>query len=472
MTTNCISVFISISWSRVTLMLLSTIACCVSDALTLTSGQRIPSRKRAANSIQNIEYGDGGEDQRFNSQKLKSLFDLSAVEDWGVQQGLKEHHLETLYKVVMNSPIPFTEILPEESLLEPEQLLQSHMSLEERLMKAGFPKRHAMSINNAFGYTCSIVRAQESNGGYKFVVSVASGKLVETVLIRHKRNNGSVRYTVCVSSQVGCAKKCSFCATGTMGLQGQLTSGEILEQVFLAKNYLLQLSSTTLNGEGESIEASRYHNRRQHLPQIRNCVFMGMGEPFDNYDEVHEALRGLTHQRLFGLKAKRVTVSTVGASAQKIRKLADEAPQVSLALSLHSAKQESRLKLIPAASANPIDSLGKALDYHSIKNGCQGAMIEYLLIDGVNDSDDEVEALAKFCIERNDNGAGKVFVNLIPYNPTFAGNSFGYETPSDNRIFAFHNRLKELGVNSLVRWSSASGRDANGACGQLVLSPS
>ena len=147
MTNNFISFFITISWSRVTLMLLSTIACCVSDALTLTSGQRIPSRKRAANSIQNIEYGDGGEDQRFNSQKLKSLFDLAAVEDWGVQQGLKEHHLETLYKVVMNSPIPFTEILPEESLLEPEPSLQSHISLEELLMKAGFPKRHAMSIN-------------------------------------------------------------------------------------------------------------------------------------------------------------------------------------------------------------------------------------------------------------------------------------------------------------------------------------
>jgi len=134
--------------------------------------------------------------------------------------------------------------------------------------------------------------------------------------------------------------------------------------------------------------------------------------------------------------------------------------------------QNSRLKLIPSACANPIDSLGEALDYHSIKNGCRGAMIEYLLIDGVNDSDDEVDALAKFCSERNVNGAGQVFVNLIPYNPTLAGDIFGYETPSDDRIFAFHERLKELGVKSLVRWTSASGRDANGACGQLALSSS
>ena len=121
-----------------------------------------------------------------------------------------------------------------------------------------------------------------------------------------------------------------------------------------------------------------------------------MGESCENYDVVHEALRGLTHQCLFALKAKHVTISTVGASPQKIKLLADEAPQVSLAISLHSALQESRERLIPSAVSNPIISLGEALDYHSEKSGGRGAMIEYLLIDGVNDSDADVNALADF----------------------------------------------------------------------------
>ncbi len=202
---------------------------------------------------------------------------------------------------------------------------------------------------------------------------------------------------------------------------------------------------------------------------------MGMGEPLDNYDEVHESLRGLTHQCLFGIKAKQITVSTVGASALRIRQLAEDAPQVCLALSLHSARQDSRLKLIPSAMGNDIQNLGAALDYHSIMTG-RGAMLEYLLIDGVNDSEEEADALVEFCLKRSSsiaNGGGKspsVFVNLIPYNPTLAGDDFGYETPSDERIYAFHERLKKHGVKALIRWSSASGRDTDGACGQLALS--
>ncbi len=405
-----------------------------SDALSLTSGQRIASRLKERKNIIRNNISDREYD---SSHKPLSLFDLPAIENWGMQQGLKEHHLKTLYRVVMNSTLPMA-------------LSESGISLEDQLMKAGFPKRHTTNLLSHFAYTCSIVRVEPSNGGYKFVIQLGSGKLVETVLIRHERNNGHVRYTVCVSSQVGCAKKCSFCATGTMGLQGQLNSGEILEQVFLARDYLIS------------------HQGRESVNQMR-CVFMGMGEPLDCYDEVHEALRGLTHQCLFGLKAKHVTVSTVGASASKIRLLADEAPQVSLALSLHSAIQQSREKLIPSANANPIDSLGESLDYHSSKSG-RGAMLEYLLIEGVNDSDAEVSALAKFCEDRNKKG--QVFVNLIPYNPTLAGDDFGYQTPSDERIYKFHDSLKALGVKSLVRWSSASGRDANGACGQLVLNSS
>lgn len=170
---------------------------------------------------------------------------------------------------------------------------------------------------------------------------------------------------------------------------------------------------------------------------------------------------------MFGLKAKKVTVSTVGASAQKIRALANEAPQVCLALSLHSAIQSSREVLIPSAISSHIDDLGDALDYHALKSG-RGSMLEYLLIDSVNDSDKEAEALTEFCMKRK----GSIYVNLIPYNPTIAGDDFGYKTPSDQRIYAFHEKLKENGIKALVRWSTQNGRDANGACGQLALSSS
>lgn len=456
-------------------------------ALTLTTGQRIASRKTNKNASFAADAPTPTSDtplpidpprnpqqnqMQMQPKKYKSLFDLPAVENWGTQQGLKEHHLKTLYKFVMN---------------DFNNNGSSPLSLEERLAQAGFPKRHATNLLTEFALnTCSILRVEGSDGGYKFVIQLSSGKLVETVLIRHTRtNNGHVRYTVCVSSQVGCAKKCSFCATGTMGLKAQLTSGEILEQVYLAKNYLASVASSSSSSSPPSestaddmpsaTETARSRFRVKPNGVIRNVVFMGMGEPMDNYDEVHESLRGLTHQYLFQLSAKHITVSTVGASARKIRLLADEAPQVNLALSLHSAIQESRELLIPSANANPMKSLGESLDYHSTKSG-RGAMIEYLLIDKVNDSDAEVDALAKFCQERNEHENNsknsKVFVNLIPYNPTLAGDDFGYETPSDDRIYAFHNRLKDLGVNSLVRWSSANGRDTNGACGQLALNSS
>mmetsp|Transcript_53962 Transcript_53962/g.122980 ORF Transcript_53962/g.122980 Transcript_53962/m.122980 type:complete len:257 (-) Transcript_53962:218-988(-) len=246
-----------------------------------------------------------------------------------------------------------------------------------------------------------------------------------------------------------------------MGLHAQLSSAEILEQVWLAQQVLAD--------EGNQDA------------KLRNVVFMGMGEPLDNYEAVHEALRGLTHQCLFGLSAKHITVSTVGASASKIRKLADDVPSVHLALSLHGATQELREALMRvSAVACPLSQLEEALDYHAAKTG-RGAMVEYLLIEGVNDTDDAADALANFCERRvvamaasqgaSDSPASSgAFVNLIPYNPTIAGFESGYRTPSDERVMSFHSRLRKRGVSALVRWSSAQGRDANGACGQLALS--
>jgi len=155
-------------------------------------------------------------------------------------------------------------------------------------------------------------------------------------------------------------------------------------------------------------------------------------------------------------------LSTVGGSPLHIRLLAKECPQISLALSLHGATQEVRQALMPKTA--PLHELEAALDYHAEQTG-QRIMIEYLLIDGVNDSDEAADALVRFCVTRHQ----MPFVNLIPYNPTVAGAVFDYTTPSDELINNFHNRLLSHGIRSIVRWSSAAGRDVAGACGQLIV---
>ena len=382
------------------LILLAISFCCFSRALQLTAGQRIGPR---------------------NGRRIddcRSLFNLPAVEAWAEMRGLREHHLKTLYKIVMTS--------------------STDDNLEQRLIDNDFPRRDAADLTKEFQLcTSHVIETHPSqSGGKKLVIQLENGKKIETVIIRHETTRG-VRYTVCVSSQVGCARACSFCATGTMGLLENLPSALILEQVFLAASTLAP-------------------------NPVRNVVFMGQGEPMDNWNSVHEALRGLTHQCLFGLAAKQVTVSTVGASPHHIRLLANDAPQISLALSLHGATQELRQRLMPQTAL--LEDIEAALDYHSEKTG-QSIMMEYLLIDGVNDSSEAADALVRFCQAR----LQMPFVNLIPYNPTIAGVANGYNTPSDDQINRFHNSLLKKGIRSIVRWSSATGRGIGGACGQLVV---
>ena len=370
-----------------------------------------------------------------------SILDLAAAEQWCTANRLKERHLFDVYRHLFKRGGEFTAA-----------------SLHE---DADLPLKYSTALCGHFfgGVTTSkIVDRVPSEGGLKLVVELASGHRIETVLIFHDHeSSGKSRSTVCVSSQVGCARACSFCATGTMGLRANLNSAEVLEQVWHACR-----------------EAPEGYD-------VRNVVFMGMGEPLDNMEVLLDTLRGLTHQALFGLSAKQLTVSTVGASPERIRRLADEAPTVRLALSLHSATLPLRAQLIPSATS--MEDLNSALDYHAQTTGC-GLMVEYLLIRGVNDRDCDADALAAFCAERNAAAiataqaplskkaarAATGYVNLIPFNPTEAGTQHGYTTPSDDDVERFHARLRdEHGVNALVRWTSAAGRDANGACGQLVV---
>lgn len=472
----------------------------------------------------------------------KSLFDLPRVEQWADERGLTEHHLKTIYHVVMQQQQQQLHAQLQQSQSQSQSpsnsdddnedgysnhvscskhCLETQRIIEEGLLKQSFPKQHAADLLSKFRLcTSTLVETRTSaasggGGSVKLVIRLQSGKLVETVLIKHHHRPHSIsssgnisknssiknatskspRYTVCVSSQVGCARACSFCATGTLGLQAQLSSAEILEQVWIARSVLLQQEQylNLNNGETNSADQSNMSKRMTSSPPLfsllRNVVFMGMGEPLDNWPAVHEACRGLTHQCLFGFGARHVTISTVGASPDHIRLMADEAPQISLAVSLHSATQQLREALMPANMAKraSLTELESALDYHAVTTGL-GVMIEYLLIAGVNDSDEAADALVDFCQRRrtvsSPHGSTAVYVNLIPYNPTIAGVAFGYQTPTDEAIGVFCARLNSLSsnnnnnnnksgmsnINSRVRWSSAASRDTDGACGQLVVS--
>ena len=420
-----------------------------------------------------------------------SILDLPLAEQWANDAGLSARHLLNVYRHLFRRGGEFT----------PAAI---HNDAE-------LPKAAALAMCDAFASSTSkVVQRVPSEGGLKLVVELASGHRVETVLILHEhRSSGRRRCTVCVSSQVGCARACSFCATGTMGLRAQLSSGEILEQVWHARRELegQVVVGGQSNGQGGDERTTAAAAAAAGgvagagagggSYEVRNIVFMGMGEPLDNFDALHDALRGLTHQGLFDLSAKHITVSTVGASPERIRRLADEAPRVRLALSLHGASQPLREELIPSAASCQLPELCAALDYHARTTRC-GLMVEYLLIAGVNDRLVDADELAAFCAAREveatrveatrveatrvaaeaAGAAGAVgkrakwtagYVNLIPFNPTEAGSLHGYQTPSDESVEAFHSRLREHDVNALVRWSSATGRDANGACGQLVV---
>lgn len=404
-----------------------------------------------------------------------SILDLEYVEAWFESRQLNKIHFKSLYHHLFRNG----------GTLTPTALNEL----------AGFPRKDATELCHHFVPCVSrVVETHESMGGCKLVVELASGRQVETVLIRHNtHSSGHHRATVCVSSQVGCGRSCSFCATGTMGLLAQLSPAEILEQVWHVRQLLLLDSQREEAGRVKEEDADRGEGggvdagARPHPPplEVRNVVFMGMGEPLDNLDSVITALKGMTHQSLFSLSGKKLTVSTVGASAEKIRRLAVEAPSgVHLALSLHAASQDLRESLLPSARGCGLDKVGAALDFHASMTG-SGAMLEYLLIDGLNDRDQDADDLAQFYRDRSaafvatlpaeKSGhkkklrAGQPMINIIPYNPTSAGALQGYRTPSDARIAAFHERLRQVhGVNALIRWTSANGRDATGACGQLV----
>ncbi len=268
-----------------------------------------------------------------------------------------------------------------------------------------------------------IARTLEHEGLKKFWLEVEGG-LIESVII--PMNFG---YSLCVSSQVGCKMGCTFCQTGKMGLIRNLSAEEIVKQLFIAK---------TVFGYA-----------------IRNIVFMGMGEPFDNFDEVKKAISIMTDENGFGIGPRHITISTSGRIDGIERMKNELAPQINLAVSINAPNDQIRTKIMPINRKFSMEALKNALQ-DFCRDSDRTIFAEYVLLAGINDSLLQADELAQYLIGL------PVLVNLIPYNPQHPDR---FKRPEPETVNAFKERLKEKGLNALVR--TPKGTDVAAACGQL-----
>lgn len=267
------------------------------------------------------------------------------------------------------------------------------------------------------------VKQVSTDGTIKYLLEFPDGECVETVLMRF---DNRANLTACVSSQVGCAVNCSFCATGKRGFIRNLSYKEIIEQVLTIQ--------------------------RDTGLKVTNVVFMGQGEPLLNLDNVLKAMEIFNEN--FQIGARRLTVSTSGIIPQ-IRKLADLDMQSTLALSLHAPNHEIRLQLMPIEAKYNMNELHSALKYYVEKTG-RRITIEYLLVKDLNDTIDSAKQLAMYLKDIKCN------INLIPYNPTEKND---YKRPSNNAIMRFKSLMEHSGKKVTVRLER--GADIDAACGQL-----
>ncbi len=286
------------------------------------------------------------------------------------------------------------------------------------------PKKLRSAIESLLPAALTPLREVSADNGatVKHLWQLCDGHLIESVLMHYRD-----RSTVCVSSQAGCAMACSFCATGQVGFDRHLTTGEIVEQVIRA-------------------------SQRSLSKRVSNVVFMGMGEPLSNFDNVWSAIERINTD--IGIGARKITVSTVGI-IPGIERLAQQKLPVSLAVSLHSANDKTRNHLAPINRTYPLRKLAESLqNYKRTKN--RRISLEWAMMSDVNDSDEDARELAAFARPLS------AHVNLIPLNPTP-----GYATsPSEpDSINRFRDLLDSFGVNATIR--SNRGTDINAACGQL-----
>lgn len=267
------------------------------------------------------------------------------------------------------------------------------------------------------------VLTSQIDGTQKYLFKLADQNVIESVLMRYKHGN-----SVCISSQVGCKMGCRFCASTIGGWTRNLTAAEMLDQIYRIQK---------LSGE-----------------RVSNVVVMGTGEPLDNYDNILKFFQMLTDEHGLNISQRNITVSTCGI-VPKMKQLADEQLQITLALSLHASNQAKRRELMPIANKYSLDEVIDACEYYFEKTG-RRITFEYSLVGGVNDKKEDADELAALIKPLN------CHVNLIPVNPI---KERDYVQSQKKVIDNFKNKLEKCGINVTIR--REMGRDINGACGQL-----
>ncbi|CAL5377491.1 unnamed protein product [Camellia sinensis] len=351
---------------------------------------------------------------------LRSVFDASQIRTEFENAGINSHFIPLIWKYVIQNPNCEWDDVP------------SLPSSAYPLLRSKF-KPSTSTVHSVIDSSDEVTT--------KLLIKLQNGAFVEAVIMRYdtrlgkyggQPRSGGLRSTLCISSQVGCKMGCKFCATGSMGFKNNLSSGEIVEQL---------------------VHAS-------HLSQIRNVVFMGMGEPLNNYTALVEAIRVMTGSP-FRLSLKRITVSTVGI-IHAIKKLQNDIPNLNLAVSLHAPVQDIRCQIMPAARAFPLERLMDTLREYQ-KNSQQKIFIEYIMLDGVNDEEQHAHQLGKLL------ETFEVVVNLIPFNPI--GTLSHFSTSSEQKVTKFQKILRgTYNIRTTIR--KQMGQDISGACGQLVVNQS
>jgi len=299
-----------------------------------------------------------------------------------------------------------------------------------------FPHKLRNGLEDYFSWKTLLVKSNlisRDNETWKVLFKLNDELSIEAVLMDYDR-----RCTLCISTQVGCSMGCIFCATGRMGFQRNLTSGEIIEQIL---SFTRQLE---LTGR-----------------KISNIVMMGMGEPFHNYQNTMDAIRRLNQQDGFNMGARRFTISTVGI-IPALRRFIKEKSQVNLAISLHAADDNLRSTIVPVNRKYPIEDLISACcDYVDTTN--RRISFEWILIQEVNDSIEQAEKLAKLCKAFKHNGSYLCHVNLIPLNPI---EGFSKKPSTSQRAEIFRKTLSRHNIPATIR--TKRGIDINAGCGQLA----
>ena len=267
------------------------------------------------------------------------------------------------------------------------------------------------------------ILTSEIDGTQKYLFELKDGNVIESVLMKYHHGN-----SVCISSQVGCRMGCRFCASTLDGLVRGLKPSEMLDQI--------------------------YRIERDIGERVSNVVVMGTGEPLDNYENLLKFIELLTDENGLNISQRNLTVSTCGL-VPKIRQLADEKLQMTLAISLHASSQEKRKQLMPVANKYQITEVLDACRYY-FKQTKRRITFEYSLVAGVNDTKEDASALAELVSDIN------CHVNLIPVNPI---KERSYRQPDDGAVHAFQKKLERNGLTVTVR--REMGRDIDGACGQL-----